>query len=89
MSKHYFAKDGSFGDAEDILIVSTKNWTDEEWEQIENCSDGERKELATSIKERVIYDKPTRIAFLKRQNAELKTMVEELSQEIERLKANC
>lgn len=45
----YFAIDGSYGDATDIIIVSTDSFTDADWEDIANASDSERSELVEQI----------------------------------------
>ena len=45
----YFAKDGSYGDAEDILVIDTSKWSDEEREAIEMCADSARWDVAAQI----------------------------------------
>ena len=40
MNKYYFAKDGNFGSSEGILIVDASNWTEDEWDRIEEAADG-------------------------------------------------
>lgn len=47
--KHYFTSDGTFGDASDILIVDTSNWTESDWSRIDECSDNDRKDIADII----------------------------------------
>ena len=49
MSHTYFAVDGSFGNAVDILIVDTSNWTDAHWDAVEDASDSERIEVARNL----------------------------------------
>lgn len=49
MSKHYyFAADGSYGSG-DIVVVDTTNWSPEEWEIVENATDGERMSIAYQV----------------------------------------
>lgn len=47
--KHYFAMDGSYGDATEILIVDTSLWDSNDWAAIEEASDDERNDVAQSI----------------------------------------
>jgi hypothetical protein len=49
MQLTYFAKDGSYGDAEELLIIDTSKWSDEEVEAIEMCADSERWNIAAQI----------------------------------------
>lgn len=42
----YFAADGSFGDAGDLVVIDTTNFTDADWAAIEEASDLRRKSLA-------------------------------------------
>jgi hypothetical protein len=49
---HFFSNDGSYGDAEDLLIVDTDNWTDEDWRDIDDASDLTRLDIAKDIAER-------------------------------------
>lgn len=39
MTKHYFAADGNYGDADGLMIVDTSAWTEEDWEEIEALGD--------------------------------------------------
>lgn len=39
MSTTYFAADGSYGDATDITIVDTSDWTQTDWDHVEAASD--------------------------------------------------
>lgn len=50
MSLHYFTRDGSYGDGEDLVVVDTNTWTDEMWELIENASDSMRIVIAHRLK---------------------------------------
>jgi hypothetical protein len=49
MATHYFASDGSFGDANGMTIVDTSLFTDEDWETIDECYDWERPAMAERI----------------------------------------
>lgn len=50
--QHYFAQDGNYGDAEEILIVDTDLWTEENWQELEDAYDNERPTIAQAISER-------------------------------------
>lgn len=52
MSEHFFSTDGSYGDATDILVVDTSNWTDEDWRDIDDASDMTRLDIAVAIAKR-------------------------------------
>jgi len=45
----YFAADGNYGSAEDILIVDTSKWSDEEVEAVAMATDLSRLEVARQI----------------------------------------
>ena len=45
----YFATDGSYGDATDLIVIDTDLFTEEDWDEIQNASDAERAELAWQI----------------------------------------
>jgi hypothetical protein len=50
--KTYFTNDGTYGSAnddEDIFIVDTSNFTDDDWDDIEECPDATRMALAKEI----------------------------------------
>ena len=49
MAKTYFAEDGSYGDAENLVLLDTSNWTDKDWHEIEWSSDWERPIVAQTI----------------------------------------
>lgn len=49
MTKHYFAADGNYGDAEALTIIDTTDWTPEEWEELENVHESDRAAMAASI----------------------------------------
>ena len=58
---HYFAEDGSYGTAECHRVFDTSEWTREDWQKIEECSDGDRLSLAVDInEERLPKDHPLR-----------------------------
>lgn len=42
----YFAVDGSYGDADGMVIVDTVDWTNEMWDMIGECDDYSRGYLA-------------------------------------------
>lgn len=48
---HYFASDGNYGDASQIVIVHTDDWTNEDWDKIMDASDDERAQVAQDIAE--------------------------------------
>lgn len=45
----YFAADGNYGDAEDILIVDTSAWSDEEVDAVSMATDSNRLDVARQI----------------------------------------
>jgi len=45
----YFASDGSYGTAEELTILDTTKWTDEDWELIDFATDMERSDVAQKI----------------------------------------
>jgi tetrahydromethanopterin S-methyltransferase subunit G len=47
--KSYFATDGSYGDANEIVIIDTDKFTEEDWQSIEEELDYYRAELAKEI----------------------------------------
>ncbi len=51
--KHYFAADGNYGDATDGVIVDTTDFTEEDWEKIENAPDEQRVHIAV----RIVFDR--------------------------------
>jgi len=42
MAMTYFAQDGNYGDASNLVIVDTTKWTEEEWASVEEASDSFR-----------------------------------------------
>ena len=49
MTIHYFAKDGNYGDAKDLVIVDTTDWSDDEWADIDFAIDSNRPEIALAL----------------------------------------
>jgi hypothetical protein len=48
-TKHYFSTDGNYGDATDLFVCETDEWTEEDWERLDYAHDWERPEVAKSI----------------------------------------
>jgi hypothetical protein len=48
---HYFAKDGSYGDAEGLVLIDTTEWTAFEWDQVEDAHDTDRVAMAKQVDE--------------------------------------
>lgn len=47
MSSHYFASDGNYGAADNVIIVRTDEWDADDWNLIEESSDLDR--IATAL----------------------------------------
>ena len=45
----YFAVDGSYGDANNLFVADTTQWTEEDWEEIEMAPDRDRIEIAEEL----------------------------------------
>jgi hypothetical protein len=45
----YFAKDGNYGNATELVVVNTEKWTGEEWAIIEENADHDKAEVALQI----------------------------------------
>ena len=45
----YFAQDGSFGRADGMVVLDVSEWTNDDWESIELCSDDDRVRMALEI----------------------------------------
>lgn len=56
----YFAADGNYGDAEDILIVDTSKWSDEEVEAVAMATDSRRLDVARQIADNYV-DNPAQL----------------------------
>ena len=50
--QHYFSDDGNYGDAYDIGVFDTTNWTDIDWHLIEEATDSQRLSIARNINNR-------------------------------------
>ncbi len=37
--KTYFSKDSSYGDATDLIIIDTSDWSDQDWSEVDCGSD--------------------------------------------------
>ncbi len=46
---HYFAIDGNYGDATSMVVVDTKDWTEEDWALIDEASDNDRPTVAEKM----------------------------------------
>lgn len=58
---HYFAIDGNFGNADGIVLCQTQDWTEEDWDRVETCTDDERANIAVEISRQygnLLLDKP-------------------------------
>jgi hypothetical protein len=51
MTKHYFAVDGNFGNAEGLVTIDTSDWTEDEWFAIDDASDSDRIRVALELAE--------------------------------------
>jgi hypothetical protein len=47
--KHYFATDGNYGDAEDLVVIDTDLFTEEDWTSISEELDNYRSHYAKII----------------------------------------
>ena len=45
----YFAQDGSFGSADGLVVLDVSEWTNDDWESIELCSDDDRVRVALEV----------------------------------------
>ncbi len=48
----YFAMDGNYGVAHGLIIIDTRDWTEDDWDLIDNASDYDRFSVAITIAER-------------------------------------
>lgn len=53
MSQTYFAADGNYGNAIDLVVVDTEDFTELDWQAIDEAGDSERNEVAIKISERI------------------------------------
>lgn len=49
MIMHYFATDGNYGDSAGMVLLDTSDWTDEQWDEIEEASDYDRVNVAIKL----------------------------------------
>lgn len=56
----YFAKDGSYGDASELVIINTSDWTDYNWETI---AIGTGADDFTTLAEKVAFDNNSYIIY--------------------------
>jgi hypothetical protein len=54
MTATYFAADGSYGNAEGLIIVDTSDWTEEEWDIIDETTDSTRVSIAEQLAKSVL-----------------------------------
>jgi hypothetical protein len=47
----YFAMDGNYGNAHGLVIIDTADWTDADWDRVENATDDDRFIVAVAIAE--------------------------------------
>lgn len=52
MALTYFAADGSFGDANGLVIIDTRAWDYEDWRAVMNAPDLTKSTVAHSIAEK-------------------------------------
>lgn len=50
----YFAQDGSYGEADDILICDTTQWVGDDWDEVIEAADMHRLETAQEIHKRYL-----------------------------------
>jgi hypothetical protein len=46
---HYFAKDGNYGDASQMVVLNTDNWTEADWILLDETIDYDRAQIALDI----------------------------------------
>jgi hypothetical protein len=46
---HYFSTDGNYGDASQMVVLNTDNWTGEDWALIDEARDWNRPQVALDI----------------------------------------
>ena len=49
MALTYFATDGSYGNANGLVIIDTRAWSPEDWEAVESVNDWSSSSLAHNI----------------------------------------
>lgn len=63
MTTTYFATDGSYGDADDILVIDTSDWSDDEWDAVRECADSARHDVARQIIENASNGNQLKLEF--------------------------
>ncbi len=58
--EHYFAQDGSYGNAENIVLIHTDDWTDDDFNTVIDAHENDRLETA----KRVALSKHTNVRLL-------------------------
>jgi hypothetical protein len=53
-NKAYFATDGSFGDADDLDIIDVSEWTEADWNEVQDESDEYRLSTARIVAQRYV-----------------------------------
>lgn len=51
-NKAYFATDGSFGDADDLDIIDVSEWTEADWNEVQDETDEYRLSTARIVAQR-------------------------------------
>jgi len=46
---HYFATDGNYGNAENLVIIDTTDWTEDEWDIIDQSPENDRTKIAQQL----------------------------------------
>jgi len=46
---HYFATDGNYGDASQMVVLNTDNWTEADWVLLDETIDYDRAQVALDI----------------------------------------
>lgn len=54
--RHYFSQDGNYGDADALLVVDTTDWTNEDWDEIDEAPDYDRPRIARLISNKYRLD---------------------------------
>lgn len=49
MALTFFASDGSFGNANGLVIIDTRAWSPEDWKAVESATDWNRSAIAHNI----------------------------------------
>ena len=55
---HYFAKDGNYGDASQMVVISTDNWTNDDWALLDETIDYNRAQVALDISIKRQHSRP-------------------------------